>query len=114
LQFALSLLVWGVILRTVYVWHITWAVNSLSHLFGYRTYETGEQSRNNWFVAFITGGEGWHNNHHHDPTSASVQHRWWELDLNFYFIKGLEWLGLATQVVSPTTRRKQRRRNPIR
>jgi len=99
LQFGLSLLVWGVIARTVYVWHITWAVNSLSHLFGYRHYETGEQSRNNWFVAFITGGEGWHNNHHHDPTSASVQHRWWEIDLNYYFIKFLEFLGLATHVV---------------
>ncbi|HVA49819.1 MAG TPA: fatty acid desaturase [Pirellulales bacterium] len=99
LQFGLSLLVWGVILRTVYVWHITWAVNSLSHIFGYRNYATDDESRNNWFVAFITGGEGWHNNHHHDPTSASVQHRWWELDLNFYIIKCLEWLGLAKDVV---------------
>lgn len=109
LQFGLSLLVWGVILRTVYVWHITWAVNSLSHIFGYRTYETGEQSRNNWFVAFITGGEGWHNNHHHDPSSASVQHYWWEFDLNFYYIQVLAWLGLATQVVTPQTRRKKQR-----
>lgn len=100
-QFGLSLLVWGVIARTVYVWHITWAVNSLSHLFGYRNYETGEQSRNNWFVAIITGGEGWHNNHHHDPASASVQHRWWEFDLNYYIIKLLECAGLATHVVPP-------------
>ena len=100
-QFAASLLVWGVILRTVYVWHITWAVNSLGHLFGYRNYETAEESRNNWFVALITGGEGWHNNHHHDPASASVQHRWWEIDLNFYVIKCLEFCGLATQVVPP-------------
>lgn len=105
-QYGLSLLVWGVILRTVYVWHITWAVNSLSHLFGYRTYETGEESRNNWFVAFITGGEGWHNNHHHDPRSASVQHKWWEFDLNYYFIKGLARIGLATNVVLPTTSKK--------
>lgn len=110
LQYGLSLLVWGVILRTVYVWHITWAVNSLSHLFGYRTYETGEESRNNWFVALITGGEGWHNNHHYDPSSASVQHRWWEFDLNYYFIKGLEWLGLATHVVPPITRKRGLRR----
>ena len=99
LQFGLSLLVWGVILRTVYVWHITWAVNSLGHLFGYRNYDTKDQSRNNWFVAMITGGEGWHNNHHSNPSSASVQHRWWEWDLNFYVIKCLEWLGLASEVV---------------
>jgi fatty-acid desaturase len=99
LQFGLSLLVWGVIVRTVYVWHITWAVNSLGHLFGYRNHETNDDSRNNWFVAFITGGEGWHNNHHHDPTSATVQHRWWELDLNYYIIKSLEWIGLVTHVV---------------
>ncbi|HXT58522.1 MAG TPA: fatty acid desaturase [Pirellulales bacterium] len=112
-QFGLSLLVWGVILRTVYVWHITWAVNSLSHLFGYRSYETGEESRNNWFVAFITGGEGWHNNHHHDPVSASVQHRWWEIDLNYYVIKLLEWCGLATHVVRPAhQRRADRSRAP--
>jgi stearoyl-CoA desaturase (delta-9 desaturase) len=109
-QFGLSLLVWGVILRTVYVWHITWAVNSLSHLFGYRSYETGEESRNNWFVALITGGEGWHNNHHHDPVSASVQHRWWEIDLNYYVIKLLEWCGLATHVVRPTHRRRASRK----
>lgn len=105
LQFGLSLLVWGVILRTVYVWHITWAVNSLGHLFGYRNFDTNDESRNNWFVAIITGGEGWHNNHHGDPSSASVQHRWWECDLNFYIIKGLEWLGLASDVVSPRQRR---------
>ena len=99
LQFGLSLLVWGVLARTVWVWHITWAVNSLSHLFGYRNYETRDDSRNNWFVAILTGGEGWHNNHHQDPTSATVQHRWWEIDLNYYIIKLLELVGLATHVV---------------
>jgi len=113
LQFGLSLLVWGVIVRTVYVWHITWAVNSLSHLFGYRHYETGEQSRNNWFVALITGGEGWHNNHHHDPACASVQHRWWEIDLNYYFIKLLELLGLATHVVPRQHLRRQSHDDPL-
>ncbi len=105
LQFGLSLLIWGVALRTVYVWHITWAVNSLGHVFGYRNYETSEDSRNNWFVALITGGEGWHNNHHHDPASASVQHRWWEFDLNYYIIKSLEFVGLASHVVPPQAAR---------
>lgn len=108
-QFGLSVLVWGVFLRTVHVWHITWAVNSLSHMFGYRNYETDEESRNNWFVAFITGGEGWHNNHHHDPTSASVQHRWWEIDLNYYIIKTLEFVGLATDVVEPRLIKRTRK-----
>ena len=64
-------------------------------------------------MAFITGGEGWHNNHHHDPTSATVQHRWWEFDLNYYFIKCLERLGLATNVVPRKHRRKQRTGLPL-
>jgi len=100
-QFGLSLLVWGVILRTVVVWHITWSVNSLTHMFGYRNYETGEQSRNNWFVAIITSGEGWHNNHHHDPACASNRRRWWELDLIYSTIQILEKLGIARNVVRP-------------
>jgi len=99
LQLALSLLVWGVFLRSVYVWHITWSVNSLTHLFGYRNFDTDDNSRNNWFVAVLTGGEGWHNNHHADQTAASVQTRWWEIDLNYYIIKVLERVGLATDVV---------------
>jgi stearoyl-CoA desaturase (delta-9 desaturase) len=109
LRFGLSLLVWGVILRTVVVWHITWSVNSLTHLFGYSTYETGDHSRNNWFVALITVGEGWHNNHHHDPASGSNQHRWWELDVTYYELKLLEKLGLARDVVLPRHRRQAAR-----
>lgn len=101
LQFGLSLLVWGVLVRTVVVWHITWSVNSLTHLFGYRNYETDENSRNNWLVALLTVGEGWHNNHHHDPASSSNQHRWWEIDITYYEIKLLEKLGLAKKVIAP-------------
>ncbi|MEM0984386.1 MAG: fatty acid desaturase [Planctomycetota bacterium] len=101
LQFGLSLLVWGVIVRTVVVWHITWSVNSLTHLFGYTNYKTDDHSRNNWFVALLSVGEGWHNNHHSDPLSASNQHRWWEFDLTYYEIKLLERLGLATDVIPP-------------
>ncbi len=94
-------LVWGVFVRTVLVWHITWSVNSLTHLFGYRTYATGEDSRNNWLVALLAMGEGWHNNHHHDPASASVQHQWWEIDVTYYVILLLQRLGLATDVIEP-------------
>ncbi|MEM8834366.1 MAG: fatty acid desaturase [Planctomycetota bacterium] len=101
LRFGMSMLVWGVILRTVVVWHITWSVNSLTHLFGYQTYKTGENSRNNWLVGLLAVGEGWHNNHHHDPASASNQHRWYELDFTYYVIKALEVVGLAKKVTQP-------------
>lgn len=109
IKFGLSLLVWGVILRTVVVWHITWSVNSLTHMFGYRNYETGEHSRNNWFVAIITSGEGWHNNHHHDPACASNRRRWWELDLIYLTIQVLEKLGIARNVVRPRHERAMAR-----
>ena len=100
-QLAMSWTVWAVILRTVAVWHMTWSVNSLSHLFGYRSYATREQSRNNWFVAMIAAGEGWHNNHHAHPTAASNWRRWWEFDLSYAIIKLLEKLGLAYDLVPP-------------
>lgn len=103
-QFGASLLVWGVFLRTVLVWHITWSVNSLSHLWGYRNYQTDENSRNNWFVALVSNGEGWHNNHHADQRSASHGHYWWELDVTYLTIVVLQWLGLARDVVLPSTR----------
>ncbi len=106
LQFGLSLVAWGVVLRTVCVWHISWSVNSLTHLYGYRSYETPENSRNNWFVALVSNGEGWHNNHHVDPASASNSHRWWEFDGIYLFIRGLEMVGLATSVVRPRHLRK--------
>ena len=100
-QLGSSLLVWGVFVRTVLVWHITWSVNSMSHLFGYRNYETGEDSRNNVFVALISNGEGWHNNHHADSRSARHGHRWYELDVVFLTIQAMELVGLAGKVVRP-------------
>jgi stearoyl-CoA desaturase (delta-9 desaturase) len=101
LQCGVSLLVWGVVFRTVLVWHITWSVNSLSHLWGYQSYGTGDQSRNNWFVALVSNGEGWHNNHHYHPRSAAHGHRWWELDVTWMTILFLEQVGLAKDVVRP-------------
>src|SRR3954462_9195285 len=88
-----------VIVRTVYVWHITWAVNSVTHRWGYRNYETGENSRNNWIVALLTNGEGWHNNHHQSQRSASHGHRWWEIDLTYGTILILKKIGLANDIV---------------
>jgi stearoyl-CoA desaturase (delta-9 desaturase) len=103
-QFAASVLVWGVAVRTVAVWHITWSVNSAAHRWGYRNYETDEDSRNNVFVAIVTSGEGWHNNHHADPRSAKHGHRWWEIDLIYGFIWLLAKLGLAHNVALPNPR----------
>jgi fatty-acid desaturase len=106
-QFGASLLIWGVFVRTVVVWHITWSVNSAAHLWGYRSYETGERSRNNWFVALISNGEGWHNNHHADPRSAAHGHRWWEIDVVFATVRVLEMVGLATRVCRPDVRARR-------
>ena len=105
-QLGFSWLVWGCLLRTVSVWHISWSVNSLTHVFGYRNYDTPDNSRNNWLVAFFSIGEGWHNNHHYDPASAKNGHRWWEFDLIYRCIQGLEMLGLATHVVLPRHERQ--------
>lgn len=99
LRLTLSVVVWGLVVRTVVVWHLTWSVNSLTHVFGYRNFHTPDDSRNNWLVAMLTGGEGWHNNHHADPTSATVRVRWWEYDSTYAFISLLARLGLATDVV---------------
>jgi fatty-acid desaturase len=94
----LSLIVWGVLLRLVFVLNITWAVNSFSHRFGRRHYETPDDSRNNWVVALLSFGEGWHNNHHSSPTLAQHGHRWWEIDVSYRFIWLLEKLRLAWDV----------------
>ena len=101
-QFGLSLLIWGVFVRTVFVWHQTWAVNSVTHLWGYRNYQTDEDSRNNVFVGLLAHGEGWHNNHHADPRSARHGHRRWEIDTTYLTIRLFEMLGLATDVVMPS------------
>jgi stearoyl-CoA desaturase (delta-9 desaturase) len=108
-QLSASLFLWSVVLRTVWVWHITWSVNSLTHLFGYRNYQTTDDSRNNWFVSLLTAGEGWHNNHHADPASASVQHRWWEIDVNYYVIRLFGAVGLATHIVKPRHQRTRKK-----
>ena len=100
-QFGASVWLWGVVVRTVAVWHITWSGNSFPHLWGYRNYETNDNSRNNIFVAIIISGEGFHNNHHADPNSASNGHRWWEVDLTYLFLRLLVFAGLAWDVVLP-------------
>jgi fatty-acid desaturase len=104
LQVALSWLVWGVCVRIVAVWHVTWSVNSVTHLWGYRTFDTHDDSKNNWVVGYING-EGWHNNHHAEPRCAAHGHRWWEFDVYYVFIRLLEQFGLAWDVVKPKRRK---------
>ena len=100
-QFGYGIVVWGVFVRTVIVWNGSWSVNSLTHVFGYRNYDTKDKSRNYWPVAVWAHGEGWHNNHHADQRSAAHGHKWWEFDATYAVIRILMMLGLAKDVVLP-------------
>ncbi|NQT38355.1 MAG: fatty acid desaturase [Planctomycetes bacterium] len=94
-----SLLVYGMFLRQCYVLHVTWLVNSASHMWGYRNYDTRDDSRNLWWVGLLAYGEGWHNNHHASPTRARHGRRWWEFDATYIVIRAMEISGLAWKVV---------------
>ena len=96
-----SVFLWGFCVRAVVVWHVTWFVNSATHLWGYRNYETSDNSRNSWWVALVAFGEGWHNNHHADQRSASHGRRWFELDQTYWTIRLMQYFGLAWDVVLP-------------
>jgi stearoyl-CoA desaturase (delta-9 desaturase) len=108
---AWSLVVWGVFVRFVFVLHSTWFVNSASHMWGYRNYPTSDDSRNNWWVALLAYGEGWHNNHHAYPRMANHGHRWWEIDLTFRTIRLLQRMGLVWNVVDYRSRAEKRSAN---
>jgi len=86
---------WGFVLSTVLLYHATFSINSLSHVWGKQRFATGDQSRNNWVLALITGGEGWHNNHHYYMASARQGILWWEIDWTYYTLKLLSWLRFA-------------------
>ncbi len=103
-QFGLSLMIWGALVRTVVFWHVTWFSSSIDHLWGYRNYDTPDNSRNNVLISILSNGEGWHNNHHADPRSANHGHKPGEFDLSWLTIKLLTMLGLAREVVLPSTR----------
>lgn len=98
--------VWGVCVRTVFGFHVTWFVNSAAHKWGYRNYSTDDDSRNLWWVALLTFGEGWHNNHHHAQRSAAHGHKWWEFDVTYLTIRVMEMFGLADRVVKFEDRRE--------
>jgi stearoyl-CoA desaturase (delta-9 desaturase) len=93
--------VWGFFVSTVILWHGTFTINSLSHVIGRRRYATTDDSRNNWLLALITLGEGWHNNHHHYQSSCRQGFFWWEVDLTYYGLRALSWVGLVWDVREP-------------
>ena len=90
----LQLFVWGFVLSTTILFHATASINSVAHLVGNKRYETGDESRNNFLLALITLGEGWHNNHHKHMGCTRQGFYWWEVDITFYVLKFLSWLGI--------------------
>lgn len=94
-------LVWGFFISTVVLWHGTFTINSLSHVYGRRVYATSDTSRNNWMLALLTMGEGWHNNHHHYQRSCAQGWRWYEVDATYYVLKLAEFAGIARGVGKP-------------
>lgn len=95
---------------TVCLYHTTFCVNSICHLFGYRRFQTEDHSRNNWLVAFLTMGEGWHNNHHHYPSAARQGFYWYEIDMSYIVLKMMSWVGLVWDLRQPTPRALSHRR----
>jgi stearoyl-CoA desaturase (delta-9 desaturase) len=99
--FGWNVALWAIFLRTVVGLHATWLVNSATHLWGTQRWATGDDSTNNFWIALITWGEGWHNNHHAHPSSARHGLRWWEVDMNWYVISALRAVGLARDIKLP-------------
>ena len=90
-----QMLVWGFFISTVALHHGTFTINSLAHRYGTRRFATADNSRNNWLLALVTLGEGWHNNHHHYPGAARQGFYWWELDITYYLLRAMSWFGLV-------------------
>jgi stearoyl-CoA desaturase (delta-9 desaturase) len=99
-----QLLIWGFFISTVLLHHVTFTVNSLAHRFGRRRYATSDDSRNNWWIALLTFGEGWHNNHHHFPGSVRQGFYWWEIDLTYYLLRAMAACGLVWDLKSVPAR----------
>ena len=94
----LQLVVWGFSISTVATLHTTVSINSFGHKYGSRRYNTPDQSRNNFFLALLTLGEGWHNNHHHYPATAKQGFYWWEIDVTYYILVAMEKCGIITEL----------------
>ena len=97
-------LVVGFLWSTVLLYHATFCINSLAHVHGRKRYVTGDDSRNNWLLALFTMGEGWHNNHHAYQSSVRQGFRWWEIDVTYYVLVALSWLGIVWDLKMPPSR----------
>jgi len=102
------LVLWGFCARVVFLWHVTGAVNSLCHTWGFQDYKTGDQSMNNWLIGLFAFGEGWHNNHHAFETSVRHGLKWWQVDVSWYTIWVMHKLGLAWNLRLPSEKQKAR------
>lgn len=96
-----QMLIWGYFISTVMVYHVTFFINSLTHIFGKREYETNDNSRNHWLLALLTFGEGWHNNHHYYPSSARQGFKWYQIDITYMGLLLLKKLGLIWDIRMP-------------
>jgi stearoyl-CoA desaturase (delta-9 desaturase) len=109
-----QMLIWGFFVSTVVLYHATFTINSLAHRWGSRRYATRDESRNNWLLALVTLGEGWHNNHHHYPASVKQGFYWWEIDLTYYFLRFLAAIGLVWDLrMLPMGRREASRLDSV-
>jgi stearoyl-CoA desaturase (delta-9 desaturase) len=95
-------LVWGFFVSTTLLWHGTFTINSLSHIWGKRRYATTDDSKNNPVLAIVTMGEGWHNNHHYYPRSVRQGFHWWQIDMTYYVLRALAAVGLVWDLHVPT------------
>ena len=103
-----SWLVWGFFVSTTLLWHATFMINSLAHVYGSRRYPTTDTSRNNFWLALLTMGEGWHNNHHCFMNSTRQGFFWWEIDATYYVLKALSWIGVTWDLIEPPARLLER------
>jgi stearoyl-CoA desaturase (delta-9 desaturase) len=107
-----QMLIWGFFISTIATYHVTYLVNSAAHVLGSRRYETKDDSRNNWLVALLTFGEGWHNNHHHYPNSTRQGFYWWEVDLTYYALTFMSVFGLVWDLKGVPQRMLEPKKKP--
>lgn len=108
-QGALLGLLWGGLARVAFTHHMTWSINSICHVFGSRDFKSSDDSRNNVFFGIFSHGEGWHNNHHAFPSSARHGLKWWQFDLSWMLIRGMQLVGLAWDVRLPSDRAMEKK-----
>lgn len=109
----MQLVIWGFVISTVALFHATFSINSMSHIWGTRTFQTEDKSRNNLLLALLTMGEGWHNNHHYYPRSTSQGFRWWQIDITYYLLCLLEKMHIIHDIsrVPLELKKKTKRKN---